>query len=71
MKVFGRAMLIGLCLYVVGVILGVVLVKLFSRARPDKSMEAAMTGFFYVGPALAVVGFVGALVYQLVRHDGQ
>jgi hypothetical protein len=67
MKVFGLALLIALAGYVVGVFLGIGLVKLSSSSRPDKSMEAVMTGFFYVGPAVAVLSFIGALIYLIAR----
>ncbi|HEV8125518.1 MAG TPA: hypothetical protein VGP80_14815 [Gemmatimonadales bacterium] len=67
MKVLGLALLIALAGYVVGVFLGIGLVKLSSSSRPDKSMEAVMTGFFYVGPAVAVLSFIGALIYLIAR----
>ena len=68
MKALGLALLIGLGGYVVGVFLGIGLVKMSSASRSDKSQEAVMTGFFYVGPAVAVLSFIGALVYLLGRH---
>ena len=48
MKTFGMALLIALAGYVVGVFLGIGLINAFSPSKPDKSMEAVMTGFFYV-----------------------
>jgi F0F1-type ATP synthase membrane subunit c/vacuolar-type H+-ATPase subunit K len=65
-KLFGIALLVGSAGYVVGVFVGIALVNAFSSPKPDKSMEAVMTGFFYVGPVLAVLSFVGTLLYQLV-----
>ena len=62
MKVLGFALLAALCGYVAGVLLGVLFVN-FSSTRGNKGTEAAMTGFFYVGPALAVVGFLGAMLW--------
>jgi len=67
MKVLGLALLIALAGYVIGVFLGIGLVKLSSSSRPDKNMEAVMTGFFYVGPAVAVLSFIGALIYLIAR----
>jgi len=62
MKVLGFALLAALCGYVAGVLVGVLFVNL-SSTRVNKGTEAAMTGFFYVGPGLAVLGFLGALMW--------
>ena len=71
MKIFGLAVLIALGGYVIGVLLGVLLVNLSPARKSEKSMEAAMTGFFYVGPAVAVLSFIAALVYLLSRHPAR
>jgi hypothetical protein len=63
MRVLGFALLAALCGYVAGVLVGVFFVNL-SSSRANKGTEAAMTGFFYAGPALAVVGFFGAFLWQ-------
>ena len=68
MKVFGLSLLIAFGGYIVGVLLGIGLVNVFSSSKPDKSMESVMTGFFYVGPAVAVLSFSGALIYFLSRR---
>jgi hypothetical protein len=68
MKIALFAILIAVGGYVLGVLVGVVLVNLFSSPKPDKSMEAVMTGFFFVGPIFAVLAFIGALLYQLARR---
>lgn len=65
MKVLGFALLAALCGYVAGVLLGVLFVNL-SSTSPNKGTEAAMTGFFYAGPALAVLSFLGAVVWLLL-----
>lgn len=70
-KTFGLAFLIAVGGYAAGVFLGIGLVNLFSSPKPDKSMEAVMTGFFYVGPGLAILSFVGALVYFLSRRPAR
>ena len=68
MKIALLAILIAVGGYVLGVLVDVVLVNLFSSPKPDKSMEAVMTGFFFVGPIFAVLSFIGALLYQLARR---
>ena len=67
MKVFALSVLIAIGSYVVGVFVGFGLVHVFSDNR--QSMQAMMTGTFYVGPALAVLGFVAALVFQLTHRS--
>jgi hypothetical protein len=64
MKVLGFALLAALCGYVAGVLLGVLLVNLSSTSA-TKGTEAAMTGFFSAGPGLAVLGFLGAMLWLL------
>jgi hypothetical protein len=49
-----QTVLVAVASYQVGVRPGMTLVNLFSAPKIDKSTEAVMTGFFYVGPALAV-----------------
>ncbi len=68
MKVVGMAFLIALAGYAIGVFLGIGLVNVFSSPKPDKSMEAVMTGFFVVGPGVAILSFIGALIYLLNRR---
>ena len=64
MKTFGIALLAALIGYVAGVLVGALLVSLGSN-RHDRSTEAAMTAFFAVGPAFAVLAFIGTLIYRL------
>jgi hypothetical protein len=68
MKVFFISVAVAIGGYIIGLATGIALVHLFSSPKPDKSMEAVMTGFFYVGPLFAVAGFVVALIYQVVRR---
>lgn len=68
MKVALFAILFAVGGYAVGVFAGIVLVHLFSSPKPDKSMEAVMTGFFFAGPIFAALSFIGALAYQLMRR---
>jgi len=56
------ALAAGIAAYVVGGILGGWLVSLLSSNTHDRSIEAAMTGAFVIGPLAAVIGFVAAFV---------
>lgn len=64
MKRFGIAVLWGLGGYLVGAFGGGLLVSAFSSNTHDRSVEAAMTGAFFFGPALAIVAFVAVLVWR-------
>lgn len=68
MKIALVSLLIGVAGYVVGVVLGMLLVNLFSSNTHDKSLEAAMTSFFVYGPLAAVLSFIVTLVYLLSRR---
>ena len=70
MKTFGLSLLAGAIGYVVGLFGGMVLVNLMSSNTNDKSVEAAMTGAFFIGPLVAVLAFVITLVYLLMRSSG-
>ena len=67
MKTFGLAVLGGIFGYVVGLFGGMALVSVLSSNTHDKSMEVVMTGFFVIGPLMAATGFVGTLVFRLVK----
>ena len=58
----GRRLVIGFLSGLVGYLLGAIggglLVALLSSNTHDKSVEAAMTGAFVLGPLAAIVGFV-------------
>lgn len=71
LRIVGIALLAAVAGYIVGVFLGIGLVTVFSTNRHDKSMEAGMTGFFFVGPLLAALGFLGALLYQFLARRGR
>lgn len=64
MKTIGLALLVGLVGYILGVILGMVAVNMFSANQHDKAIEAAMTSFFLFGPAMAILS---AIVFLFVR----
>jgi hypothetical protein len=68
MKTFGLSLLAALIGYVVGLFGGMGLVNLLSSNTFDRSLEAAMTGAFVVGPLVAVLAFLATLVYLIVRN---
>ena len=70
MRILGYALAFAAGGYIAGVLLGIGLVNAFSQNRHDKSMEAGMTGFFFAGPAVAVLAFLGSIVYQLIARRG-
>jgi hypothetical protein len=61
LKAIGLALLAGVVGYGVGVALGMLFVYAFSTNQHDKALEAGMTGFFCVGPALAVLAIIAGL----------
>jgi hypothetical protein len=65
-KTFGLTVLFLVIGYVVGVGAGIGLVHLLSGNRHDKSMEAAMTGFFVAGPIVALLSAGGMLAFRLL-----
>jgi hypothetical protein len=67
MKTFGLSLLAGVIGYVVGLFGGIGLVNLLSSNTHDRSIEAAMTGAFLIGPLVAVVAFVATLAYLVIR----
>jgi len=71
MRILGYALAFAGGGYIAGVLLGIGLVSALSQNRHDKSMEAGMTGFFFAGPALAVLAFLVSIVYQLVSRRGR
>jgi hypothetical protein len=48
--------------YVAGFAGGAFLINQFSSNVHDRSLEAAMTGAFVIGPAVAVIAFIAALI---------
>ena len=62
MKRFGVAMLFALVAYAAAAVAGYFLVGLFSGNAHDRSVEAAMTSAFVLGPLGGVIGFIAGLV---------
>lgn len=48
--------------YALGLAAGIALIHLIST-KQDKSVEAVMTGFFFTGPLMAIIVFIGSLIY--------
>ena len=72
MKTFGLSVLAAIGGYVLGFLGGMLAIETFSTNTHDKSMEAAMTGAFVVGPLMAVVAVIVTLVLRSrPRPDGQ
>jgi hypothetical protein len=51
--------------YAVGLASALFLVPYLSSNGHDASVEAAMTGAFFWGPAAALLGFIVALMYSI------
>ena len=67
MKAIGISLLVVIAGYAIGVLLGIVAVNLSSTNQHDNTMEAVMTGFFFVGPVLAVLSLIGFWVIRALR----
>ncbi|HKY70819.1 MAG TPA: hypothetical protein VJL88_02780 [Nitrospira sp.] len=67
MKTFGLGVLAALGGYVVGLFGGMLLVETFASNPHDRSLEAAMTGAFVIGPLMAVVAVIVVLIVRARR----
>ena len=67
MKTIGFSLLVGLAGYILGAILGMIVVNMFSANQHDKAIEAAMTSFFLFGPALAILSVIIFLFVRFTR----
>lgn len=67
MKTFGLGVLAALGGYLIGLFGGTFLIETFSSNRHDRSVEAAMTGAFVIGPLMAVVAVIVVLVIRARR----
>ena len=67
MKTFALGVLAALGGYIIGMLGGMFLIEAFSSNRHDRSVEAAMTGAFVVGPLMAVVAVIVLLVIRAQR----
>ena len=69
MKIFGLAVLAAVVGYLIGLFGGMLLVNTFSSNTHDRSVEAAMTSAFIIGPLVAVLAFVLTLVILLMQRN--
>ncbi len=69
MKTFGLALLSAIAGYIAGFLAGLGAVEAFSSNSHDRSMEAAMTGAFVVGPLMAVLSVVVILIVRARRSQ--
>ena len=67
MRAVGISLLVVIAGYAVGVLLGIVAVNLVSTNH-DKAMEAVMTGFFFAGPAVAILSVIGFWLIRVFRR---
>ena len=67
MKTFGLTVLAAIGGYFIGLFGGMLVVETFSSNQHDKSVEAAMTGAFVVGPLMAVVAVIVLLIFRSRR----
>jgi len=67
MKTFALGVLVALGGYIIGMLGGMFLIEAFSSNRHDRSVEAAMTGAFVVGPLMAVAAVIVVLVIRAQR----
>ena len=65
MKTFVLCLLALVVGYAVGLFGGMFAIKNLSSNKHDKSVEAAMTSAFVIGPAVAVVALIATLVLLL------
>ncbi|MCG3195818.1 MAG: hypothetical protein HUU16_13005 [Candidatus Omnitrophica bacterium] len=62
--------LVGLIGYLLGLGAGIWLVSTLSTNTHDRSVEAAMTGAFVVGPLFALIGFGLGIAYSGHKREG-
>jgi hypothetical protein len=67
MKTFGLAVLGAIGGYLIGLCSGMLLVENLSNNRHDRSVEAAMTGAFVIGPLMAATAVIIVLVLRFRR----
>jgi len=68
MKLFGLSLLAAIVRYFIGLFGGMSLVETFSSNAHDRSMEAAMTGAFVIGPLAGLVAVIVTIIYGLRRR---
>ena len=69
MKTLGLALLAAIVGYLAGMFCGMFFIETFSSNPHDRSLEAAMTGAFVIGPVVAMV-FVIVVLLSRSRRTG-
>lgn len=69
LKIIGLSFLALVGGYFVGLFAGMALISKFSSNQHDKSMEAATTAAFVVGPACAILAVLVTLGLLLTRSE--
>lgn len=64
MRTFALAVLAAIGGYVIGLFGGMFFIEIFSTNRHDKSLEAAMTGAFVIGPLMAVAAVFVVWIFR-------
>ncbi len=67
MKTFGLAVLGATGGYLIGVFSGMLLIENLSNNRHDRSVEAAMTGAFVIGPLMAATAVIIVVILRSRR----
>lgn len=67
MKTFGLVVLAAIGGYIIGLFGGMILIETFSSNVHDKSIEAAMTGAFVIGPLMSMAAVIVVVVFRS-RH---
>jgi hypothetical protein len=67
MKTFGLAVLAAIGGYLIGLFSGMFLIEAFSNNSHDRSLEAAMTSAFVVGPLTAATAVIMVLIARARR----
>lgn len=67
-KTLGSLLLVGGLGYAGGVVIGMILINLVSTNQHDRGAEAAMTGFFFSGPLVALLAVIVWFVLRLLRR---
>ena len=67
MKTFGLAVLGGIGGYLIGLFSGMLLIENLSNNHHDRSVEAAMSGAFLIGPMMAATAVIIVLLLRSRR----
>jgi len=66
---FATGVLLAIPACIIGAVCGGVLVSMFSSNTHDRSLEAAMTGAFFIGPICGILGFIAGIFWSGARSS--